>query len=279
MTDTTPASPSDLGCEATFRGIVGDCAIAIDAALAIFLGSDDETGPHKARVALRRLTTCLDAFAPILRRKQAARLRKVAKTIFRDLGQVRDSDVYVTGRKGEAGEEDRRRRNARLRDAMRKRLRRDKAVAFPPRLQAQVQPGGALFRRGKVAVAARQGPVLAVAAQALDRAWQRCLRYGASVAAIPERDRHEFRKDMKSLRYLAEFFADLYPGLDAEPFRSDFRRIQDALGVLNDYAVLLALDKRKRPDRLPPDQTEALAEAEATWQRLFASRLPWRAEA
>jgi CHAD domain-containing protein len=275
MPPADPADPPPLTCEASFRQIATDCALAIDAALAVFLDTEDPSGPHKARVALRRLTTAMDAFAPLLRRKRRRALRDQAKHIFRELGQVRDSDVYTRSREDRPGHPKRARANQALREKVRADLRRARMVGFTPALVAAVQPGGDLFRQSADAREARAQPVRAFAADLLGGAWRRCLAYGASVQAIPEADRHEFRKDMKALRYLAEFFADLFPGLEAEPFRSDFRDLQDALGVLNDYAVSLAIEKRKPPARLPAPEAEALTQAQAIWARLASATPPW----
>lgn len=277
-TPTDPATdPSaDDSCEGSFAAIALASAQAMDAALAVFLDSDDAAGPHKTRVALRRLTTALDAFHPILRRKRAARLRAQAKRIFRLLGRVRDSDVHLE-QAGDGGRaKDRVARNRQLRDDVRARLRKDRAVAFPNELRRAVQPGGDLFRRSPAARNRRAAPVVALAAQILDAAWHRCLAYGPSVRAIPENARHNFRKDMKTLRYLAEFFSDHLPALQEDPFRKDLRAIQDALGVLNDHAVALQIEGRKGEGPLPPRIAAALRDAERLWSRMAASVPPWQ---
>jgi CHAD domain-containing protein len=263
-------------CETSFRAVVQACVAAIDAALAAFLETEDPSGPHKARVALRRLTTAFDAFQPILRRKATARFRSRAKRIFRALGQVRDSDVHLEQSSRKPGAKARRARNRQLRDQVRSRLRKGRAVAFASELQLAAAEGGDFYRRSAAAQARRAAPVSRLATEVLDVAWDRCQDYGASVRAIPETARHDFRKDMKTLRYLAEFFSDALSGLRDEPFRSDFRDIQDALGVLNDYAVALALDGRKAPKRPPEKVGAALEQADRLWSRLRASPPPWR---
>lgn len=272
----TPASPS---AEDTFRDICLSAAQAMDAALAVFLETEDQAGPHKARVALRRLTTALDAFLPLLRRKQTAKLRARAKRIFRRLGTVRDSDVLLEakGRKGASAALIA--QNRQLRSTTRDRLRKTRAIGFPQELRLAVMPGGPIYRRSPSAQVRRAAPVALLAADLLETAWDRCRAWGPSVRRIPEDRRHDFRKDMKSLRYLAEFFAGQIPGLQEDPFRSDFRAIQDDLGTVNDHAVSLLLDGARRPARPPPPVAEALARADRLWQQLSASTPPWRAQA
>lgn len=275
MTTSTLIAVEESG-EDRFRNIVLSCAEAIDAALAIFLETEDEAGPHKARVALRRLTTALDAFAPILRRKPSLVLRARAKWLFQELGLVRDSDVHLLEYQGKTVTKAMIAKNRLLREKTRRKLRKRRAVDFTQRLRRSVLGSDNIFRRSAKAQRRRASPVSTFAAPVLDAAWLRCQAYGASVKAIPEGKRHEFRKDMKALRYLAEFFADLYPGLGDEPFRSDFRDIQDALGVLNDHAVSLAISGSKPSGPLPDRVSAALDQSEQLWARLASARPPWQ---
>ncbi len=275
MTDSDFLLPIEGSCEAAFLAIVTHCAEDTNAALAVFLETDDERGPHKARVALRRLTSCLDAFSPILRRKPARRLRKLAKRLFRALGQVRDSDVYVSGKQGQKGHAVRLAANLRLREALRARLRKDRAVAVPARVVAAVQPGAGAYRSSARAVAVRQGPIRDLARAALQEAWARCATYGVSVRAISADDLHDFRKDMKTLRYLADFFTPLFPLLDGEPFQTDFRTIQDSLGFLNDARVALEVEGRKPGKKPLPAVKAEMDRAELAWSRLVAAPAPW----
>lgn len=263
-------------CEDSFRSIASACAMAIDAALAVFLETDDPAGPHKARVALRRLTSALDAFSSILRRRAASDLRSRAKRMFRDLGKVRDSDVHLHG--DPKPTEDIVARNRKLRAGTRARLRKGRLVGFTQALCRLVNSNASLFRRSNKALERRKAPVHDLAADTLSQAWTACARYGRSVRAIPEAKRHEFRKDMKTLRYLAEFFEGQFPALQDDPFRSNLRDMQDALGDWNDYVVALRIEGRKVPKEVPPKIALALATAEERWKALCLAELPWAAQ-
>ncbi len=275
MPPATPILAADT-CEAGFRQIALSCAQSIDAALVLFRETDDPAGPHKARVALRRLTTALDAFEPILRREAAADLRDMAKTIFRELGKLRDSDVHLATATRDTTAKDRLARNQKLRHKARSRLAKPRIAGFAQALRLAVAVDGPVFRRSGVAQARRNGPLAGFAGEILSASWQACRAYGPSVRAIPDTKRHEFRKDMKTMRYLAEFFAAAFPRLQDDSFHDDFRDIQDALGDLNDFFVALALERRKLPAELPPPADAALARADAIWARLYASRAPWQ---
>lgn len=272
-----PQSPTP-SCEQAFAAIIQRCTVALDAELAVFLSSDDESGPHKSRVALRRITTALDAFAPILRKKARKSLRAEAKAIFRKLGAVRDSDVYLAANQDQPGHAGRSAKNRKLREKTRNALRKTKAVTFAPRLAATLAPDADLLKSKPRALRTRAMPVQEFAAGALDAAWHAAQVCGPSVIAMPPEAQHEFRKDMKSVRYLAEFFSEHFPALAQEPFRSDFRDLQDALGTLNDYDVALALEGQRRPKALPPREQRALEAAEAIWSRLQTTRLPWQGD-
>lgn len=89
-----PPSPEEA-CEDAFRAIVTGRLGAFGVALDEFNTTDRESGPHKARMGLRRLTTALDAFAPIPGRKHALVLRDHAgdtarKDLLREGAALRD---------------------------------------------------------------------------------------------------------------------------------------------------------------------------------------------
>ncbi len=266
---------ADGTCEAELRRLCSDACVALDEALVLFLSSDDVRGPHKARVALRRLTTCLDAFAPLLRSKPLSMLRGKAKTLFRKLGKVRDSDVYAADRADQPGQPTRLRQNMRLRETIRTRLRNDKAARFSQHLMSALSPGGLLFRRRPRAIALRHAPVRAFAAGLLQSLWSASLSWGPSVAAMSPSKRHQFRKTVKSLRYSIEFFSGHLSDWNMGVFRSDLRDLQDALGVLNDFDMALEIEGKNSPKSLPPREAMALAAAETLWSGLSKADLPW----
>lgn len=289
---------AELACEAAFARIMQDCACQIDAQLAVVLTSDWASGPHKARVALRRLTTALDAFGAILRRKPAARLRAEAKWIFRVLGQLRDADVFVQSCPANAVDGAARRKLAALRAKIRRKLRRHQAVAFAPGVLRQLgdlahlgetdpegdapsavfaasHPGKSpsLLRRQGKGRQLRRMPVAALAHSQLQAAWKQGLRYGPDLEKLGATGLHDFRKDMKTLRYLVEFFAPLWPAAARAPFRRSLQLLQDDLGLLNDMAVAAA--RGRRPDAVK--RQAALARAARDWRQLRAQPPFWQA--
>jgi CHAD domain-containing protein len=263
-------------CEARFRAIAADCAVQFESAIGVFLTSHDPDGPHKARVSLRRMTTAIDAFAPILRHSRAQRLRSRIKRQFRYLGQVRDSDVFLLEHKGSAGHRRRLKTNRQLRDRIRKRLKRARAERLVRDIADLGRPDTRAFRRSAAALAARHQPVSGLAIVILGQAWQDCLDYGDAYAAIPAGRRHDFRKTIKTLRYLDEFLGGYVPGPGHATFRRALRLLQDDLGTLNDAAVARVV--RDLPRVLQPTEKTGFAEDRASrnWADLAGSPTPWQ---
>lgn len=272
--DMFPALEPGLDCETAFRRIALRTAAEIDAGLALFFGSEGHAGPHKSRVALRRLTAALDGFEPVLRRKVRQGLRAEAKRIFRKLGEQRDSDVYLAGLGAARRSKAALARNAALRERLRDDLRARKAVAFAPRLQSLAE-SGEIFRRGAGALALRQGPADDLAAEALEIAWQDCLAHGTDLAAMKDEVRHDLRKAVKDLRYLSEFFAPLWPGVDAAPVLARMAALQDALGTLTDLRAAEVLRKGRADAAARQSAARALNDAGQLWQALCAEPVWW----
>lgn len=273
MADTAGLIDPGMTAEAALAALVTGCALEIDRHLAQVMETAAPEGPHKTRVALRRLTTALDAFAPLLRRSAAQALRREAKRIFRRLGEVRDVDVYLETLA--ARDRDRLAPEAEaLREATRTALRERGALAFAPGLERALA-GEDLFRSGRTGLAARNQPVPALARAALDRARQRCRAHGKSLKAMGTRERHEFRKDMKTLRYLTEFFAGLWPEGASAPTLAAMQVMQDDLGLLNDMAN--ARRRAGKPLGRGKAEAEATARAEAHWALLRKARPWWQA--
>lgn len=266
-----------MSAEAALRHILQRCCAEIDAHLATVLDRDDAAGPHKARVWLRRTVTALDAFAPVLKRKVTAELRAEAKDIFRALGKLRDQDVLLGGIPVEERSAKLEAETARMRDKLRRRLRERDAVLFSPFLRRKVEDGS-VFRGGAMARAMRAGLVQHIAVAALDAAWKRSSRRGEDIEALRASALHGFRKDLKTLRYLSEFFAPFMVAEGAATFRVEMQRMQDLLGVATDAQVAKALG-RKAWAMVDRDVVrDAIDEATAVWAALRLHRPWWRAE-
>lgn len=254
-----------LSSEDAFAILIERCCLELDHRLLDFLETDMVDAARKCRVSLRRLTVTLDAFAPMLKRKETARQRARAKAIFRTIGAVRDEDVYVALRGGALSPKAHSRAQ-KARQTARTKLRKSMAVRFAPQLRRLVSERG-LYRRKGDGPAALAQPVEVTAALALEQAWDACQTVAAEVAALSDSERHDLRKRLKRFRYLGEFFAPIVGLPDWESRRAGLRSLQDALGDLNDQAVARGRDGRA--DALA--EAEALMRAQDAWSALRAA--------
>src|SRR5689334_25339553 len=82
-TDCTVAARLEAALRASAR--------TIDEHIERVAGRDDPAGPHKSRVALRRLRAALFAFRSVMRRKVRERLQSSARRVGRILAPLRDA--------------------------------------------------------------------------------------------------------------------------------------------------------------------------------------------
>lgn len=81
-------------------------------------------------------------------------------------------------------------------------------------------------------------PIAEVATERIRSRYERVVRRGQQLDARKETDRlHRLRIDCKKLRYLLEFFRDVYPGETVGPLIATLKRLQDHLGEFNDLLV------------------------------------------
>jgi CHAD domain-containing protein len=222
----------------------------------------DPEGPHQLRIALRRTRVALRVFEPVMRRKVNAQLVETARALGSIAGELRDADVMIDeiiapAARDEAGllaalmawrQEVRGRVRARLLAAEAPATAADflHAAATPTWLKADAPRSDVSF------------------AGLIDRAerayWEKAAPLGARLADLTHLELHQLRKAVKALRYSAELAASV--GRD-NAIVPRLKRIQEALGYVNDTAALDSFD--------PPVFGEANALA-AVRARLVAKR-------
>lgn len=250
-------------------GQIADTLTGVFVTQIVSLETDDSPEPvHKARVALRRFRAAITAFDPILDEDLSDALQDRARTLFRLLGTVRDADVMAarfatSSRAADLAEE-----AAHQRHKLRRHLKRKKATSLKEWVTKRLA-GKSWRRTGKKAKALREASVSVLAAQALDRAWLRCESNGTDLLVMSARAQHDLRKDLKMLRYLCEFFEDIWPGPQHDAFVRALRHLQDDLGELTDDALAVSLGHDTDPDLTAPQDRAAKA-----WAALV-SQGPW----
>ena len=210
-------------------------------------------GVHQLRVGLRRLRSVLKAFKGVARGEALEGFDVGLKALAKRLGPARDWDVFLGGLAADTAEalgDDRRlsalRRAAEAkRDAAYHALRRELEGAAFRRLA--FDGVSLLLRRpwrseaDAADVEALDAPPAAFAGSILDKRWRKLRDRGEGIAGHSPEALHAVRLEAKRLRYAAELFAPLWGGKAARRFLKRLAALQEALGTVNDAAVVGAL--------------------------------------
>ncbi|MDP4033172.1 MAG: CHAD domain-containing protein [Pseudorhodobacter sp.] len=264
-----------MTAEEAARRVLSGCVADFDRHLAQIMVSDDPEAPHAARVALRRLRSALSGFAPILDQKILAATKSEARALFRLLGPVRDADVLAHELCSADEVAERMAQASARRFEARAALVTQDGLGFAGKIQA-LCAGDRWWRSGSKAEKYRTSPARRLAARALDRAWRAGENHAATIPKMSDADRHEFRKDMKTLRYMGDFFGPLWPGKALKRFLERMEVLQGALGTLNDIATANKAGKLRGKARAKAEKRAAVAmrRADKTWHRLHKAG-PW----
>lgn len=263
-----------LSTAAAMDRIVRHCLIQISANLDACLASDDPGGPHQLRVGLRRLRSAFRGFGSAGLEAGFKALDQTAKRIASEAGALRDLDVAVNEIFADAiardpggaalGEALATRRQA-ARTKLRAFLASPEIARFPLELGAFRSGGGG--ETGKKAKALSR-PVSWAAEKVLSRAHKKVEARGRGIEGLSIEERHDLRKAVKKLRYLVDFFSQLYPEAPAAIYAKRLRKLQNRFGYLNDAAV--AADLVGGWDL--PDPAAALAAGRAIgWSEAMAN--------
>lgn len=106
-------------------------------------------------------------------------------------------------------------------------------------------------------------PIVEVAGARIAKAFRRVVKRGSGLGDEPTAGQlHRVRIDAKKLRYLLEFFADLYPKRDISRLVKQLKELQDILGGCNDMEVQKA--------RLTSFADQLMTAGEARPETIFA---------
>lgn len=235
--------------ETAARDVLRDCAAQIGANAVAVLEGEDPEGPHQLRVGLRRLRSALQVFRPAIGGAAADAIAAEARWLGQEVGRLRDLDVVLGeilapeaalcpeepgfARLAEAVAA---RREA-VRETLREELRGARAQAFQWRLARFVETRGWLAPDDYAQTARLAQHVGLAAGPALDKRWAAVTKRAKGLAGLDVPARHELRKELKKLRYAAEFLAPLYPPKRVAKFLKATKALQEVFGNLNDLAA------------------------------------------
>lgn len=256
-----------------FRRLLNEGAIRHDAHRTAFMTSDAPEEVHQARVALRRMRTLVRGFADMLSPKTAKRLAGLLADDFRRFGPLRDADVQAAALAGTEHEADLAAEAARLRHELREALAAENAPSLKARITTILHDTPRAVGCGKQRRLAL-APVGLIASRALHVTWTGLLSFGPDLTALPPDELHEFRKRAKDMRYLTEFFSELFEE-SAEKMVKKMAQMQDALGLVNDLHVMRQGDSPNLPQNYEEQEAEALSEAQKAWKKLRGIHSWW----
>lgn len=200
---------------------------------------------HDYRVAVRRTRSALSQIRNVFPPERVEYFRRE----FRDLGRLtndlRNLDVFLSAEAGYRAElpEDMREDITPLFDYLR--ARRAGALAGVV-AGLQSKPYGRLMAEWDAFLSRPIGkdpprnalkPIIKLARARIDRQYHAILKEGAHVLShSDDATFHALRIECKKLRYLLEFFAELFPPRETASLLKELKRLQDNLGAISDLS-------------------------------------------
>lgn len=280
--------------EQAARDVLKECFAQISDNVRVVRIRDDAEGPHQLRVGLRRLRSAFSIFGPALRSAETARLNAEARWLGQEVGRLRDFDVLTgdivareaTLHPDEPGfaavAEALKNKSSAERLRLRETLKGERVTRFLFDLARLVETRGWLVPADFEQTQRLARPAIDMAAHALAKRWKRTCARARDLDTLTVEERHELRKELKKLRYAAEFLSSLFPGKRIAAFLKRLRKLQNVFGELNDaHLVRVTIGEVIVPGSEIVDGQRAagwligasLARADAGWGR--ASSL-WR---
>jgi inorganic triphosphatase YgiF len=261
--ELSPAATLDDVVAATLESCLAHVLVNLAPAR---LGRDAE-GVHQMRVGVRRLRSALRLFRPALPADAVRPLEGELRWLGRELGAVRDLDVFVVGlldplharRPGDKGLERLREAAQALRAEQQEQLRRTLDSTRFTRLALAL--GRFVARRGwrdqplDESSARLFAPARGLAAALFAARDRKARRLGDRIDELSLPELHRLRIQVKRLRYAVELLGGLHPGRRRERYLERLPELQDRLGRLADLAtaqgLLAGLLERIDPDARP----------------------------
>ncbi len=261
---------------------------------------DDIEGVHQMRVTSRRMRAALSSFRSAVPKEVSRHWSEELGWVATQLGRARDLDVFIA--EGLASVQERlplpgadklltlaEQHRAAAYEVVRAMLDSDRyaeiKLAFPPWAES------AAWEQADLAEEQRKRLDMDVAKYArkrLDRSERKVLEAGTDLNKNDAQQMHRLRIQCKKLRYAAEFFSAITPGIDV--YIGQLKGLQDLLGVLNDVSVMSGLLADLLAGQSDPDVIrysgglvgwrtrqfyELLDGFEDRWQAFENARHPW----
>jgi CHAD domain-containing protein len=260
---------ADLSARETARSIIHRILAIARENEAGIIGDIDTEFLHDYRICVRKIRSVLSLIKGIYPEEKTAELRAAFAEFCDVTNRLRDLDVYLLARDEytamlpaaiRPGLEEMFRDFAReRRRALRQVVAHLGSSAYRAAIEAAEEFFSAPSHLPETEVS--QSPVGPLVARRIQKSYKRIVKIERSLGAdTPDEAVHQVRIQCKKLRYLVEFFSELLPAEETEHIEKQLRRLQNTLGLFNDYSVqqraLLNYWKRKRKE---PGNHEELA--------------------
>lgn len=201
---------------------------------------------HDYRICLRKIRSMLSLVKGIYPTEGTRRMRKILGDLARQTNRLRDLDVYLLARDEYLGllppgfrpaldgmfedfsaerEREVRRAASKMRAPSTCRLLRELEEYFSGETPHEPSPAAGL-------------PVGPLVFRRIYKRYRKIRGIAAGIGAeAPDEAVHQLRIECKKLRYLMEFFAELFPGEEGAAMQRLLRRLQSRLGRFNDASV------------------------------------------
>jgi len=208
-----------------------------------FVATGEPETIHQMRVGLRRFRSAVYAFKPVLDLAGAEDLLADAKSLFSDLGEIREIDVFLADVLPETGDlltsDERETLISFLQDLRARHYQRQRAFVDSPdfarfvlRLGMWIESEDWMRRE-----AVYGQPLSAFARTRLQSLHRKLLKQARGQKKDDFSQWHELRILTKKLRYTSEFFANQFTRSKTRDYIRELSGWQDRLGRLNDLAT------------------------------------------
>ena len=239
----------DATVEQVLTDLVQHCLDHLRANETVVSATDDSEGVHQMRIALRRLRAAMQLFRPSLPPDQYGWIITEAKWLTSELSAARAWDVladefmppvtqlYAKDQEfislTTPVEQARQKSHQRARDA----IGTKRYTEFLLRLSAWLSSQA--WREQSVTEHTTRllDPIGEHCVTLLQKRDRRVRKRGQDIENLSDEALHELRLAVKKLRYVVDFFENLYPKKQVKAYRKHLIDLQNRLGYLNDVAV------------------------------------------
>jgi inorganic triphosphatase YgiF len=286
----TRLSPDDSAIQA-LRAIVKETLGHLLANQPAALAGDPE-GVHQVRIAVRRIRSALRLFSPHIESHAMRLFEDELRHVGRTIGEARDWDVFCDEILPQVSETAEARKFAEM---MRTPAEARRAAAHEscvrqlqnPSFRTLVLGLAAWIEEGRensdqVGDKALNRDIEDIAEKLLDGLDAKATKRGRAVRADAEAaELHPLRKSLKKLRYSVEFLESIYRPEKAKRFLRRLKKLQDALGEINDVAMAARLAEglaaEKHLELAPSVAAISLSRGRAGRHALKALAKSWQA--